>query len=123
MGKTALALTGDEWLAYRPGVRVDAEQLTERWEKAWAAATMAAQVLRQQFGATRVVAFGSLAHREWFTLWSDIDLAAWGISQDRFYRAVAAVTGLSSEFRVDLIAIEDCQPSLRRVIEQEGVTL
>jgi predicted nucleotidyltransferase len=70
-----------------------------------------------------VVAFGSLAHRDGFTLWSDIDLAAWGIPPDAFYRAVAAVTGISSEFKIDLVAPEDCPPSLRRVIEREGVSL
>jgi predicted nucleotidyltransferase len=55
-----------------------------------------AHLLRQKFGATRVVAFGSLAHRKWFSQWSDIDLAAWGISAYEFYRAVADVTELSS---------------------------
>jgi predicted nucleotidyltransferase len=84
---------------------------------------MAAEVLRRRFGATRVVAFGSLAHRAWFSAWSDIDLAVWGISSDTFYRAVAAVTGISAEFKVDLVAPEDCQPALRQVIEQEGVAL
>jgi predicted nucleotidyltransferase len=70
-----------------------------------------------------VVAFGSLVHREWFLPWSDVDLAAWGIESDVFFRAVAAVSGLSAEFRVDLVAPEDCQPALLRAIEQEGVPL
>jgi predicted nucleotidyltransferase len=86
-------------------------------------ARAAAKVLREQFGATRVVAFGSLAHRDGFTLWSDIDLAAWGITPGAFYRAVAVVTGISPEFKVDLVAPEDCQPTLRHVIEREGVAL
>ena len=84
---------------------------------------IAGDLLRRRFGATRVVVFGSLAHREWFTLWSDIDLAAWGIPPDSFYRAVAVVTGLSTEFEVELVAPEDCQPTLRRAIEQEGVEI
>jgi predicted nucleotidyltransferase len=84
---------------------------------------VAAEVLRQQFGATRVVAFGSLARRDWFTPWSDIDLAAWGLPPGAFYRAVAVVTGISPEFKLDLVAPEDCQPSLRHVIEREGVAL
>ena len=123
MSRTALDLTRDEWQAYRPGVELDQEQLLERWQRAWNAARMAADVLRRRFGATRVVAFGSLARRDWFTPWSDIDLAAWDIPPDSFYRAVAAVAGLSSEFKVDLVAPEDCQPALRRVIEQEGMAL
>ena len=45
--------------------------------------------------------FGSLVHDAWFTPWSDIDLAAWGISPERFYGAVAAITGLSPTFRIE----------------------
>jgi predicted nucleotidyltransferase len=91
--------------------------------RAWSVARTAAEVLRRRFGATRVVAFDSLARRDWFTPWSDIDLAAWGIPPDAFHRAVAAVTGISSEFQVDLVAPEDCRPALRQVVEQEGVSL
>ena len=123
MGKTALALTREEWQAYYPGARLDQVQVPGRWERAWEVARAAADVLRQRYGATRVVAFGSLARREWFTPWSDIDLAAWDIPPEAFYRAVAAVAGISSEFRVDLVAPADCQPSLRRMIERDGVLL
>jgi predicted nucleotidyltransferase len=123
MGKTALDLTRDEWQAYRPGDRAGGNRARERWERAWRVAKAAAELLRKQFAATRVVAFGSLAHRDGFTLWSDIDLAAWGIPPDAFYRAVAVVTGISPEFKVDLVAPEDCQATLRHVIEREGVAL
>jgi len=58
--------------------------------------------LKESFGARKVVVFGSLAHRSWFTH-SDVDLAAWGIPDDRFYAAVGAVTGLSKEFKVALV--------------------
>jgi predicted nucleotidyltransferase len=123
MGKTALALTREEWQAYRPGTEIDQDLLSERWDRAWKVAHTAAGLLHGQFGATRVVAFGSLANRGSFTPWSDIDLAAWGIAPDAFYRAVAVVTGISPEFKVDLVAPEDCQPDLRRVIAQEGIAL
>lgn len=123
MGKTALDLTREEWRAYRPGGKPGGTQVRERWERAWRVARAAAKVLHEQFGATRVVAFGSLAHRDAFTLWSDIDLAAWGITPGVFYRAVAVVTGISPEFKVDLVAPEDCQPTLRHVIEREGIAL
>jgi predicted nucleotidyltransferase len=97
--------------------------VAERWEQAWEQARRAAQILRERFGATRVVAFGSLVRRTWFTPWSDIDLAAWGIPADQFYRAVAAVTGMSPDFEVDVVDPEGCRPSLRQRIEQEGVDL
>lgn len=123
MGKTALDLTREQWQTYRPSTQVDQDQPGERYERAWRVAQAAAEVLRRQFGATRVVAFGSLVCRDWFTPWSDIDLAAWGIPPEAFYRAVALVTGISAEFRLDLVAPEDCRPSLRDVIEREGVSL
>jgi len=123
MTRTALTLTAEEWRAYRPGVELDEEQFAGRWERAWEVARTAAGLLRRKFGATRVMAFGSLAHRAWFTPWSDIDLAAWGIPLDVFYRAVAAVTGINAEFEVDLLDPEDCRSALRQVIEREGIDL
>jgi len=123
MTKTALALTAEEWRTYRPGAKTDDAQVAERWERAWKIAHTAASLLREKFRAKRVVVFGSLVRRTWFTPWSDIDLAAWGIPPDAFYRAVAFVTGLSPEFEVDLVSSEDCRPALRQVIEGEGIDL
>jgi len=123
MARTALDLTAEELRAYRPIREPDERQMAERWERAWEVARTAARLLRERFGATRVVAFGSLAHRSWFSSWSDIDLAAWGIPADQFYRAVAAVTGISSEFEVDLVDPEGCRPTVRQFIEHEGIDL
>jgi predicted nucleotidyltransferase len=129
MAKTALELTPQEWQAYRPdqmsrrlGRASDPETRLRR-RRAWRVARQAARVLREQFGATRVVVFGSLAQRGWFTQWSDIDLVAWGVADERFYQAVATVTGLSPTFKVDLIDPEMCRPALRQAIEHEGIDL
>jgi predicted nucleotidyltransferase len=123
MSKTALDLSPKEWQAYRPNRQTAQQPDLERVERAWQVARTAANLLRQRFGATRVVIFGSLAHHEWFTPWSDVDLAAWGIPPDAFFSAVATVTGLSAEFKVDLVDPQDCEPTLRQTIEQEGVGL
>jgi predicted nucleotidyltransferase len=64
-----------------------------------------------------------LAHDAWFTLWSDIDLAAWGIPPERFYDAVAAITGLSPAFRIDLVDPDACRSALRATVEREGIEL
>lgn len=122
MARTALDLTAQEWQAYQPA-RQTSEQATEHWECAWEVACRAAHLLREEFEATRVVAFGSLAHRAWFSPRSDIDLAAWGIPADRFYRAVATVTGISSDFEVDLVDPRDCRPAVQQAIEREGLDL
>ena len=123
MSRTALDLTRDEWQAYRPGALLDQDRLSERWQRAWHVAHLAADLLHGRFGASKVAVFGSLTRHDWFTPWSDVDLAAWGIPPDSFYQAVAAVAGLDPEFKVDLVAPEDCRPTLRRAIEHEGVAL
>lgn len=121
--RTTLDISPDELHTYQPGKRLQESYSAERWKRAWEVAQTAAILLHQKFGATRVVAFGSLAHRKWFSQWSDIDLAAWGISAYEFCRAVAVVTGLSSEFKIDLLDPESCRHSLREKIEREGVEL
>ncbi|HEY66354.1 MAG TPA: nucleotidyltransferase domain-containing protein, partial [Caldilineae bacterium] len=44
-----------------------------------AIARKAAEMLREEFGAIRVVLFGSLARGGPFDMHSDVDLAAWGL--------------------------------------------
>jgi predicted nucleotidyltransferase len=129
MARTALDLTVEEWQAYRPGEASvvpgarQKTQLEKRRQRAWRVARKAAQMLRKRFGASRVVLFGSLAHDAWFTPWSDIDLAAWGIPADRFYSAVAAVTGLSAGFKIDLVDPDTCRSGLLQVMERDGIEL
>ncbi|MGB9792774.1 MAG: nucleotidyltransferase family protein [Thermacetogeniaceae bacterium] len=97
--------------------------LMESYKEAWQVAVRAAAILKERYGAKKVVVFGSLVDRSRFTRWSDVDLAAWGIPDERFYAAVGAVTGISEKFKVDLLDPEDCRASLRRAIESEGVEL
>lgn len=129
MGKTALELTSTEWQAYHPGAATAGDPGDEtttsaaRQEQARQLARQAAQLLREKFQARRVVLFGSLAYPSGFNRWSDIDLAAWGIPPDRFYAAVAAVTGLSPDFKIDLIDPDTCRPGLKSAVEREGVDL
>lgn len=123
MAKTALDLTVEQLRMYRPERELDEWPPSQRRERAWQVAHAAARLLREDFGAKRVVVFGSLAHRAWFSAWSDIDLVAWGIPADQFYKAVAVVTGLSSDFEVDLIDPDVCRSTMRESIEREGVEL
>ena len=129
MSKTALDLTPNEWLAYQPDKITSnysttaKTQLAERRRRAWHLAQQAARLLREKFMAERVVLFGSLAHEDSFTPWSDIDLAAWGIPSDRIYAAVAVITGLSPDLKIDLVDPDSCRPGLRAAIERDGVDL
>lgn len=93
-----------------------------RVEHGWAVARKAASLLRERFRADKVVVFGSLLRPESFDERSDVDLAAQGITDTDFLRAVAAVTGLDREITVDLIQLEQASPSLCKQVE-EGVEI
>ncbi len=130
MARTALDIAKQEWEDYQPSAVSEETERSEREPAAeerrrqgWSVAHRAAHILYEHFGASRVVVFGSLVHGTWFTRWSDIDLAAWGIPSDRFYMAVAAVTGLSPLFKVDLIDPDACRSCIRVALEREGVVL
>jgi predicted nucleotidyltransferase len=98
-------------------------RLEQRRNRAWQLAHQAARLLKERFGATRVVLFGSLARHEGFSLWSDVDLAAWGLRPDKTFRAVLAVMELDPEIEINLVDMAACRPELRAVIEQEGLEL
>jgi len=125
MGKTAAVV--DPLEGYRKTAerrRRERElQVRRRRVRAWEAARRAARLLKEEFGATRVVVFGSLTHPDRFTLWSDVDLAAWGLRPEDTFRAVAAVLGVSSEIEIDLVDMSMCRPALREAIEREGMEL
>ena len=86
-------------------------------------ARKAAALLHNEFEAKKVVLFGSLASHSGFTLWSDIDLAVFGVPADRFYAAVAAITGISAEFKVDLVDGDACKASQSEAIDRDGIAL
>lgn len=99
------------------------QERNKREERAWEVARRVAALLKERFGATHVVVFGSLIRKGCFTLWSDVDLAAWGIRPEDTFRAVSAVIAIDPEITVNLVDIQTCRPTLRTVIEQEGVEL
>jgi len=103
--------------------QAEQQQLAERRQRAWELARQAAELLRERFGVQRVVVFGSLVHEGRFTQWSDVDLAAWGLTAKNWLKAMAAVHELSDDITVNLVDIATCTPELRAVIERDGVEL
>ncbi len=125
---TALDLPAEALKKYRPleailGRKKPARTDINRRRRANLAARKAAGLLRREFGAERVILFGSLARRGGFTPWSDIDLAARGIPPARFFEAVGWVIGMNAEFKLDLIDLDTCPSALRETIELEGKDL
>ncbi len=125
--KTAIGMTRREMEVYRHAARARSQalqrQVAERRERAWALARQAAALLKTQYGAKRVIVFGSLVHDRCFTRWSDVDLAVAGMTWPTYLHAWSAVEELNKEIAVDLVEIETASGGLRRVIEQEGVPL
>jgi predicted nucleotidyltransferase len=123
-GRTAAEIGPSGWREYvaatRERARREAALLSRRRSRAWELARAAAGLLRQKYGASRVVVFGSLVHPGRFTRWSDVDLAAWGLDPDRAMRAVMEVHELDAEIRVNLVEAETAHPHLLAVIEEEG---
>ncbi|OGO47037.1 MAG: hypothetical protein A2W37_09955 [Chloroflexi bacterium RBG_16_63_12] len=95
-----------------------AQARRQRREKAWEVARAAAALLKSRYHATRVVAFGSLPQADRFHLWSDVDLAAWGLAPADYFDAVAKVLDIGGEIKVDLIMAEKSKPYLREAISQ-----
>ena len=105
------------------------ENLKQQWEnrkvdeellqRAWAVAHRLATVLYQDYGASKVAVFGSLAERERFTKYSDIDMVVWGVSYDRCLDALWDTEGLGSEFKIDIINFKTINRSFRdRILSQ-----
>ena len=96
-------------LAARAREEAACEALRCRRLRAMRVAALAAQVLRSEFGAMRVVLFGSVLSDQsgcWFHQDSDIDLAVWGICDRLYFKAVGRLQGLS-KFAIDLVEPDD----------------
>jgi len=96
------------------------EKLKQRQIHGIQIAKQAATMLRQEFGATRVVLFGSMLKQNIYEN-SDIDLAVWDIPKSKYFKAVGKLQGLS-EFEIDLVEPENAPIYIIEAINQ-GIEL
>lgn len=89
-----------------------------RREQFLGCAARAAEVLRREFGATRVWLFGSV-RRSWFHDASDLDLAVEGVPSSQLGVAWDRLVELLG-VEIDLVGVEDAPPELRRRITESG---
>jgi predicted nucleotidyltransferase len=126
---TALDLSREEWKRYiesasrRPDLPALTPEETQEREQLLSRIQKAANELKKQFSVRRVVLFGSLAHRAWFSLDSDVDLAVEGLESASYWKAWGLVENIIDTHPVDLIDIEKAGESLRHTIERHGVEL
>ena len=123
----AIKVTPEEIEIYRTTARrywqENHPERMQRQDRAWELARLAAQFLQEQFHATKVMVFGSLVRDDCFTLWSDLDIAAWGIAPHETLRAMEAVRDLDESIDINLVDVGTCSPTLLNNIEQEGIIL
>ena len=87
-------------------------------------ARQCARFLAAQYGARRVILFGSLARGEAVHAQSDIDLAVEGLAPAVYFRALAQVWQLLPlDVELDLVPLETARPELLEHIAEEGIVL
>ncbi|MFO7877630.1 MAG: nucleotidyltransferase domain-containing protein [Desulfovermiculus sp.] len=127
MSKTADQLTDEEIRHYLAAARnreKDKEiDLEKRIERAQSLAQEAARILRDKYRVQRVVLFGSLTQPETFTRWSDVDIAAWGLSAENFLKAMNDVASLDSEIEINLVDTATAKSTLLEYIQTHGQDL
>ncbi len=105
---------------YNPKTKLRDEPLLQR---AWQTAHRVAAMLYGDFGATQVAVFGSLAEKEYFSKWSDIDIAVWGIPAEKYLRAITESENISRLFKVDLVDFENCSGRLRERVSNQAIRI
>lgn len=96
------------------------ETLSQRRSQGMEVARKAAALLKQTFGAERVVLFGSVLGED-FHESSDLDLAVWGLPEALYFKAVAQLEGLDG-FAIDLVEAQHALPHIADAIK-DGIEL
>lgn len=102
--QVALAIPAEEMAeCKRTARRWQAEQqaVVVRRARAWELAREAAALLKRDYGVTEITVFGSLVDPDRFSQWSDVDLAAWGLTSVNWLKAIMAVLRLSAEIELN----------------------
>ncbi|MGB7415341.1 MAG: nucleotidyltransferase domain-containing protein [Thermosynechococcaceae cyanobacterium] len=97
-------------------------RLDDRYAQAGQVARQAAQLLKSDFEASRIVLFGSCLVRSRIHLRSDIDLAVWDLDEKLCFKAVARLQDLDPNFDIDLVEFHNAYPYIQAAIEQ-GIDL
>ena len=121
---TALELGPAGWSRYSPKTPLSKSSVseTEDRERLFAVLREKAAVLRADFGAARVILFGSLARGLGFEPQSDVDVAVEGMKGD-YWQAWGVLEEAIPSRAVELLELEAASPSLRAAIESEGVEI
>ena len=127
MKKGKLNITPEQMAVYRATAQrrhqEELQELALRQQYGWEVARQGARLLKEQFGAKRVVLFGSLLDFKRIHQRSDVDLAVWGLDERYYFRAVAGLLDIDPTFSVDLVEAEHARPHILEAINTTGVEL
>lgn len=96
-------------------------EMKKRQTQGLKVARQCADFLKQNYGVTKVILFGSLLDHQKMHLGSDIDLAVWGLPEKDYLKAVGYLLDLAGDFSVDLVEAQHAQPQISLAIEQGRV--
>ena len=109
--------------SWRARLNKENRELEDRRVRAFGKAKECAEVLKKEFGAKRVILYGSALHPDTSTRHSDIDLAVEGVKDSEIFYAGARVEAVAEDIFVDLTPLEDAKPYILKSIEEEGIIL
>ena len=81
-----------------------------------------ADCLKNQYGGTKVVLFGSLLNYKQMNKDSDIDIAVWNLPEKEYFNTVGFLLEISEDFSIDLVEAEKSKSYILDAINQ-GIEL
>ena len=96
--------------------------MKQRQKEGLELAKKCANFLKEKYGVTKIVLFGSLLDYEQMTPHSDIDLAVWGLPEKDYFKAVGFLLEIADNFSIDLVEIQHARSYILSAINQ-GVEL
>jgi len=96
--------------------------MKKRQEKGLIIAKKCANLLKHNYGVSKVILFGSLLDYRKMNFHSDIDLAVWNLSENDYFKAVGFLLEIAEDFVIDLVEIQNVKPYILESIS-EGIEL
>jgi len=96
-------------------------EMKQRQQAGLKIAQKCASLLKEKYGVTKVVLFGSLLNYEEITPHSDLDLAVWDLPEKDYFKAIAELDN-GQDFEVDLVEVQKAHPYILEAIAQ-GIEL
>jgi predicted nucleotidyltransferase len=123
---TALELGKNGWKAFignkSSSLQLSEMQLIQR-DKLLSLVNQTANMLKTKYNASKIILFGSLAHKAWFNENSDVDLAVEGLPSDNYWQAWREIEDIITDRKIDFVDISEVSEPIKNIIKSEGIEL